>query len=479
MKRERSGSLLTLGLCGGYFLVLLDVTVVNVALPSIGSGLHATVTGLAWVVDAYAVPLAALLLASGAIGDSLGHRRVVVSGFLGFGLASVVCALAPSAPVLIAGRALQGMCAALMLPGTLALLAESAADDRARIRAVGLWAAVGGAALPAGPFLGGLLTEAAGWRAVFWLNVPVIIAALVPVVRLTGPGDRPGSGNRVDWPGAALLVVVIGSAVTAVIQADVSPRLSIGMVVLMIIACAAFRRIERTAGHPLLRVPAPARRPLGAASAIAGLMNLCSLGSLFLLTQVFQDTYRLAPFAAGLLLLPAMLPLPLLGVPAGRLVGRIGPWRTSVLGLAVAAAGLAGLAASIGRPAYPVLIGSLALWGSGLGILTPAIVAAALRAVPGAAGIASGASNTARQAGGALGVAVFAALAGSPDDRAFAQHTSWLLAGAAGVFTVTALASFGVRAAAVRAAAVHAGRGDTADHVDRHDDRDGQPVDRR
>jgi DHA2 family methylenomycin A resistance protein-like MFS transporter len=224
-----------------------------------------------------------------------------------------------------------------------------------------------------------------------------------------------------------------------------SPRLSIGMVVLMIIACAAFRRIERTAGHPLLRVPAPARRPLGAASAIAGLMNLCSLGSLFLLTQVFQDTYRLAPFAAGLLLLPAMLPLPLLGVPA-----------------------------SIGRPAYPVLIGSLALWGSGLGILTPAIVAAALRAVPGAAGIASGASNIARQAGGALGVAVFAALAGSPDDRAFAQHTSWLLAGAAGVFTVTALASFGVRAAAVRA-----GRGDTADHVDRHDDRDGQPVDRR
>ena len=151
MESERSNVALTLGLCAGYFLVLLDVTVVNVALPSIGAGLHAAGPGLAWVVDAYSIPLAALLLAAGAIGDSLGHRRVVVAGFLGFGAASVLCALAPGTTVLITGRALQGVCAALMLPGTLALLAESAPDDRARSRAVGRWAAVGGAALPAGP----------------------------------------------------------------------------------------------------------------------------------------------------------------------------------------------------------------------------------------------------------------------------------------------------------------------------------------
>ena len=440
MERERPNLALTLALCAGYFLVLLDVTVVNVALPSIGAGLHAAGPGLAWVVDAYSVPLAALLLASGAIGDSLGHRRVVIAGFLGFGAASVLCALAPGTAVLIAGRALQGVCAALMLPGTLALLAESAPDDRARSRAVGLWAAVGGAALPAGPFLGGVLAEAGGWRAVFWLNVPVIIAAVVPVARwATDIGSSGRHEGGVDWPGAAALVVLLGSAVTAVIQATASPRLSIAMAGLAFAALVAFWRIERAAARPLLRVPVPARRPLAAASAVAGLMNLCSLGALFLLTQVFQDAHRLSPLDAGLLLLPAMLPLPLLGTTAGRLTGRFGPWRTSALGLVLGAAGMADVAASIGRPLYPALIGSLALWGAGLGILGPAIVTAALQATPGAPGIASGASNTARQAGGALGVAAFAAFAGTANDGTFVQHTSWLMTGAAVAFTVAAV----------------------------------------
>jgi MFS transporter, DHA2 family, methylenomycin A resistance protein len=168
-------------------------------------------------------------------------------------------------------------------------------------------------------------------------------------------------------------------------------------------------------------------------------MNLCSLGALFLLTQVFQDAHRLSPLAAGLLLLPAMLPLPLLGTTAGRLTGRFGPWRTSALGLAVAAAGMAGVAATIGRPLYPALIGSLVVWGAGLGVLGPAIVTAALQATPGAPGIASGASNTARQAGGALGVAAFAALAGSANHGVFVQHTSWLMTGGAVAFAVAAV----------------------------------------
>lgn len=418
MGRERSAMPATLGLCGGYFLVLLDVTVVNVALPSIGTGLHATASGLAWVVDAYTVPLAALLLASGAVGDNLGHRRVVVTGFCGFGTASVVCALAPGMTVLIAGRALQGVCAALMLPGTLAMLAESAPDDRARARAVGLWAAVGGAALPAGPFLGGALAEAAGWRAVFWLNVPVIVAALVTVGRPAPSGRHRALGSR--------------PARSAHHQAreDGVPL------------------IERAARRPLLLVPASARRPLAAACVVAGLMNFCALGSLFLLTQVFQDAHGLSPLEAGLLLLPAMLPLPLLGTLAGRLTARIGPWRGSAVGLSVAAAGLAGIAASVGRPVYAALLGSLALWGAGLGILTPAIVTAALRATPGAPGTASGASNTARQAGGALGVAVFAALAGSANHSSFVRHASWLLIASAAAFTLAAIACLGAARAA-------------------------------
>lgn len=324
MEHRLTGWSATLGLCGGYFLVLLDVTVVNVALPQIGGGLHAATPGLAWVVDAYAVPLAALLLASGAIGDRLGHRRIVIAGFAGFGAASVLCALAPGLAMLTAGRALQGGCAALLLPGTLALLTEAVPTQRARSRIVGTWAAVGGAALPAGPVLGGLLTEVAGWRSVFWLNVPVIAAALIPVVQLPPRADRRRPDGTVDWPGAAALVVMLACAVTAVLQAGASPVLSLAAAVSAVLAGGALICAERTTSRPLLRVPTRARGPLAAACAVAGLMNMCTLGSLFLLTQVFQDVHRLSPVSAGLLTLPAMLPLPLIGTPAGRLTSRIG-----------------------------------------------------------------------------------------------------------------------------------------------------------
>jgi DHA2 family methylenomycin A resistance protein-like MFS transporter len=433
---------LTLALCGGYFLVLLDVTVVNVALPSLGAGLHASASGLAWVVDAYTVPLAALLLAAGAIGDRLGHLSMVVSGFAGFGVASVVCAVAWAVPVLVAGRALQGGSAALMLPGTLALLSSSAPDDRARARVVGLWAAVGGCALPAGPFLGGLLVQSLGWRSIFWLNVPVILAALAPV--LLTRERRAAAGGRVDWLGAGVLVVTLGALVTAIIQRQAWPA------VVAVLGAVALVVIERRADPPLLAVPSPARRPLTAACAVAGLMNFCVLGSLFLLTQFFQDVHRLSPLVAGLLLLPGMAPLPLLGAPSGRLVHRIGAWRTSALGLALSAVGFAGIALSIERPVYPVLLVALAVWGSGLGVLTPAIVTAAMRTLPSAPGIASGASNTARQTGGALGVALFAAIAGSASGDGFARHAIWLFGVAALLFGVAAAVSAGQGGQAVQ-----------------------------
>lgn len=417
---------MTLALCAGYFLVLLDVTVVNVTLPSIGAGLHATSADLAWVVDAYTVPLAALLLVAGAIGDRIGHRVVVLAGFVGFGAASVVCALAPGVPVLAAGRALQGVSAALMLPGTLALLTSSAPDDRARARAVGVWAAVGGCALPAGPFVGGLLTQTAGWRAVFWLNVPVIVAALIPVVHAEPDRRRPG--ERINWVGAGVLVVTLAAAVTAIIEKSV---------LIAVVAVLLLPVVRRVSGS-LLAVPPGAARPLTAACLVAGLMNFCVLGSLFLLTQIFQDVHHLSPLTAGLLLLPGMLPLPLLATPAARLVHRLGPWRTSALGLALSAVGFAGIALTIGRPLYPELLVSLAVWGCGLGVLTPAIVTAAMRTTPGTPGVASGASNTARQTGGALGVALFAAVAGSVAGAAFTRHATWAIGASAVVFAAAA-----------------------------------------
>lgn len=436
---------LTLALCGGYFLVLLDVTVVNVALPQIGTQLHAGSTGLAWAVDAYSVPLAALLLASGAIGDLVGHRRIVLIGMVVFGAASALCALAPTIGVLIAARAVQGTGAALMLPGTLALLVDTSSDERSRNRLVGAWAAIGATALPAGPVLGGLLVQAAGWRAVFWLSVPVIAAALLPVARLQRSRPEPKREQSVDWTGAGLLAIALTCLVTAIIESQSSLTFTVILTGAALCVLLAFLAVERRTAHPLLPIPRPARRPLGLASLVAGLMNLCALGGLFLLTQIYQDVHGLNPLMAGLLTLPAMLPLPLLGAPAGRLATRIGAWRASMLGAAIAAAGMAGIAATLTNTGadYVSLALFLALWGIGLGVLTPAIVAAALRVTPETPGLASGASNTARQIGGALGIAIVAALAGSATYTSFTSRSVELFLAAAVVFVLAGLLCLG------------------------------------
>ncbi|MFL6062571.1 MAG: MFS transporter [Marmoricola sp.] len=437
MARSRT---LTLALCAGYFLVLLDVTVVNVALPAIGRDLDPGGTDLAWVVDGYAVPLAALLLVAGTLGDRVGHRTVVLTGFAAFGLATLGCALAPTLPALVAARAVQGTGAALVLPGTLAMMAAAAGSEHERTRQVAVWAAVGGSALPAGPLLGGLLVHVSGWRSVFWINVPVIALAVVPVLRERS-ATRTRTNRSLDLAGAGLLVVAVGSAVTAIIELARRP-LALTSGALAVLAVLALGAVERRARDPLLRLDREARGPLLAAAGVAGLMNLCALGTLFLLTQALQDNHGLGAARAGLVVLPGLVPLPLLAPAAGQLAQRFGAWRTVALGLLVGGAGFAGIAGTVHQPVGIALLLSLAVWGSGLGILTPAVVAAALHATPGAPGVASGASNTARLTGGALGVAVMGAVAGAAGSDDFLTRTSWAIAacavafGAAGSFAL-------------------------------------------
>ena len=425
---------LTVALCGGYFLILLDVTVVNVALPSIGHGLHASSAGLAWVVDAYTVPLAALLLAAGAIGDVLGHRRIVLLGFAGFGGASVLCALAPALAVLAAGRALQGICAALMLPGTLAMLTHGVADDRERTRVVGIWAAIGGAALPTGPFVGGVLVQLAGWRSVFWLNVPVIAVALAVVLR--APADQPKRSGSVDWAGAVAMVVAIGALVVGIIESHRQVFVLVAGLAVAVLAAGALVLIERHASDPLIVIPRGSRRALATACGLASIMNLTVLGSLFLLTQLLQSVHGLGPFVTGLVLLPAMAPLPLLARPASKLIARIGVWRTAALGTSTAAAGYLVISQAVHGPEYPLLIAGFLLWGGGVGLLTPAVVAGALDALPDTPGLASGASNTSRQTGAAVGVALFGAVAGAAGSRQFTAHLQAVEIGCAVAFAL-------------------------------------------
>lgn len=253
--------LVTVVMCVGYFLVLLDVTIVNVALPQIGLGTGAGVAGLQWVVDGYAVALASLLLAGGAVGDVHGHRRVVFTGLVVFGTGSLGCALAPGVGVLVSARVVQGVGAALLLPGSLAIIAGTFPDRHDQARAIGIWAAVGSAALPAGPLLGGLLVQTVGWRGVFFINVPIVVVAVVVAARVVRE-DREQPDRRIDWRGVSLGGLFLVAVTFAAIQAGhagFDPTVVV-TVVASVVLLLAFVAAERSARDPMLPL-ALLRRP--------------------------------------------------------------------------------------------------------------------------------------------------------------------------------------------------------------------------
>jgi DHA2 family methylenomycin A resistance protein-like MFS transporter len=393
-------------MCVGYFLVLLDVTAVNVALPAIGTSMDTGPAGLQWVVDGYALALAGLLLLGGTIGDVYGHKRVVLTGLAVFGLASLACGLAPGVWWLVGARFAQGVGAALLLPGTLAIISDAFPGRADQARAVGIWAGVGSAALPAGPLLGGLLVEWLGWRAVFYLNVPIVLVAGIVAARVVKPRPRTAD-RRVDWAGAALGTALLTTVTFAVIESGA------WLLVIAAVLLAAFIVVERTTADPMLPLALFRRPTFSVANAAAGVMNLCSLGLLFLFTQYLQTVQHHSALAAGVSLLPLFLPLTVVAPLTGRVIARIGPRWPMAAGLVLTAAGVALLITLRPDTSYWTLLPAMLLWGCGLGALTPAVVAAAIGAVKDRSGLASAVNNTARQAGGAIGIAAFGAIAGS------------------------------------------------------------------
>jgi MFS transporter, DHA2 family, methylenomycin A resistance protein len=399
-------------MCVGMFLVQLDVTVVNVALPAVRDGLGTDLAGQQWVVDGYAVVLASLLLLGGSTGDRFGHRRIVLAGLVLFGVASLMCALAPGIGALVAGRAVQGLGAALLLPGTLAVIARSYPERAEQARAVGVWAGVSALALPAGPLLGGVLVSAFGWQAVFWVNLPVIAVAL-PVTLATVSRDAGSTGRRLDVAGGLLAAVALGSTVFAVIDHGQEPGWwAAGVAVL---ALVGFCLRERHASDPmlplgLLRVPA-----FVGANLVAAAMNLVGIGTIFVATLFLQSVQHRDPLLAGTLLLPLFAPLALLAPLSGRLTARVGPRGPMCAGLLLGAAGSAAMIGLTPTSDYPRFLPVLLGLGLGMGLLTAAVVAAAVRAVPAdRGGLAGGVNNTARQAAGAVAIAGYGAVAGSP-----------------------------------------------------------------
>ena len=390
-------------MCVGYFLVLLDVTIVNVALPHVGAGLHAGVSSLQWVVDGYAIALAALMLAGGTIGDLYGHKRVVLGGLGLFGVGSIGCGLAPSIGTLVAARVVQGVGAALLLPGTLAIVTR-VNPSQPPARAIGVWAGVGSAALPAGPVLGGALVAWLGWRSVFFVNVPIVAVAL-PAAAAVVRESREPAGRRLDVAGTALAAALLAALTYALIERSIVA----GVVAAALLA--AFLAVERRP-DPMLPLELLRRPAFTVANGAAGTMNFCTLGMLFVVTLFLQDVQGRGPLAAGLVLLPLFAPLVVLAPLAGRVIARTGARGPIVVGLLAAAAGLALLAGASRGTGAAALLAPLLLWGCGLGVLTPGVVSAAMGAVERErAGLASAVNNTARQAGGAVGIAGFGALA--------------------------------------------------------------------
>ncbi|MFD3471423.1 MFS transporter [Streptomyces sp. NPDC058682] len=417
MPRRRGVVLVTM--CVGLFLVQLDATAVIVALPAIDADLHASVSGLQWVVAGYLVPFAALLLAVGTLGDQYGHRRMAIAGLLLFAAGSTACALAPNTGILIAGRALQGIGGAALGTAPLAVITHAYPQERERAKAIGVWVAVGGLALPLGPLIGGLLVAGPGWRWVFLLNLPIIAASLVPVLT-QAPAGRGMAVAHLDVPGTVLGALALTSFMLALIEGGrngwVSPATLVTLATALVLGLA-FGRAERRHPNPALPLEFFHDLRFSTANAAAAAMALVHVGTIFLITLYLQGIQHRAPLAAGAALLPMFIPLIALAPFTGRITARYGPRTPATTGLILGAAGTAHLTQVNAGSPYVLLLPTLVLLGTGLGLLTTPLVATAIAAVPhNQAGLAIGVNNTTRQSGAATGIALFGTLTGSTTD---------------------------------------------------------------
>ena len=406
----------------GFGVVLLDVSVVNVALEALRQEFSTDIAGLQWVVNAYTLAFAALLLTSGALGDRIGARRMFLWGFVLFTLSSLLCGLANSLEFLIAARLVQGIGAALLVPNSLSILQKAFQPIEARSRAVGWWGAVGALSLAAGPVLGGILVTHLGWRSIFLVNLPIGVVGIFLTLRHAA---RDGTGHRrsLDWPGQAAAALALAALTASLIEAGTrgwsNAWVQAGLLTFML-ALGCFLWIESHAKAPMLPL-ALFCVPMFTVSSVSGVVvNFAYYGLVFVLSLFFQIQQQLSPQQAGFAFLPMTIVLIGANIVAGRLITRLGARRLMVLGLGLAAVGylLMLLASLDGR--YALLIAPMLMAGSGIALTIPTMTNATLSSVDASrAGIASGVLNSARQVGGMLGVAVFGYLVRDTATQAF------------------------------------------------------------
>ncbi len=400
-------------LCAGIVMVYLDTTVVNVALPILQRDFGADIRQLQWVIDAYTLIFASLLLAAGTLGDIIGRNRVFVGGFLGFTAASAICAAAPSISLLLLGRGLQGACAAIMIPLSLAMISTLYADRAARARAIGIWAGLGGLALAAGPVIGGIFVERLGWRSIFLLNLPIgIIAALCLARRL--PANSAARARKLDVVGLVLFVTGTGLLTYSLIEGNelgwASPAI-VASFASALVALVAFLLWERRQDDALLPLGL-FRNPVLVAACVVNFVALFGLFAvLFTLTLFFQQVQQRSAFDTGLCFLALTIPIMVASYVASAIAGRIGPKIPIVAGALLVAVGLTGLTTIEVGSSFVLWGWALTLIGTGVSFVgAPASVAVLASVPPAQAGTVSGVFNTFRQVGAVFGVALPGAL---------------------------------------------------------------------
>ncbi|MEU8541157.1 MFS transporter [Streptomyces sp. NPDC048717] len=419
--------------CASAIVVVMDISVVNVALPSIRRELHASASGLAWTVDAYTLVLAGFLVLAGSTADRFGRRRVFLTGLAAFGAGSLLCGLAPSLPWLIGARVLQAAGGAMLNPVAMAIVATTFPEPRQRARAIGVFGSTTGLALALGPILGGALVDGFGWHSVFWINVPVVAAAFV-CAALFVPESRAARARRFDPVGQSLVALVLGGIVFCVIESrrlGWSSPVILGLLTLAVLGVLGLLRYEPRRADPLLEPRLFRSVPFGSALLMA-LFALCGFGAfLFVTTQYLQDVRGLPALTTGLCLLPVGALIVALSPLTGRLVAARGPR----LPLLVAGAALAlggGASRWLGpHTPLPMVLATYLLFGVFLGTVNPPITNTAVSGMPRSmAGVAASLASAGRQTGTTLGVAVsgtIVAAAPPGDGPAFtgAAHGVW------------------------------------------------------
>ena len=395
-------------------LVMIDNTIVNVALPTLARDLGAGISGLQWIVDAYTLVFAGLLLTGGYLGDRFGHRRVLLTGIGGFMLVSVLAASSQNLGQLVAGRAGLGVFAALVFPATLAIITTIFVDARERAMAVGIWAAVSGVAVAIGPVLGGWLLEHFSWTSVFWVNVPFGVVALAMILAVV-PGTRPVSVPRFDALGVVLSIAGLGLLTFTLIEAPhvgwATARTVVGVVVAVAIL-AVFVATQLRIAHPILDVRLFANRRFATAAGMISVAFFALFGFIFLITQFFQAVKGYGPLAAGVRTLPFAIVMAALSPVAMALSHRFGPRVVSVTGAFLMSGGFALVELSARDSGYwELIIWAMSLMAAGLAFISgpcTQLIMDALR--PEQAGAGSAVNDTTREIGGTLGVAVLGSI---------------------------------------------------------------------